>query len=694
LRFPVPLRLIAIVLVVILIPSILITALGLFAVYRAEPMVREQLAYPIEQALGRLQDRLSREWEFRLQDLKSRIDSSDCTDDFFSDLVRSEARIIDVLLYRGGRLRRPLPEKEPPLREIPASDPQLQLARELEFRKGDPQLALATYRAVIADGEPELVVEALFGAARCLVQLGEWRESLRTLRNLADRFGETTDITGLPRSLPAILRIIEISREHNYFLAEQLAVRELVSLIRQHRNQLDDDQLSFYLTQLRPYTQTTRALMKELARQKADSGDGERSPDPGKASPSGRSAEFKELDGDWLDQLRIHAGEREATETFGYVPFFQEGGRTAIFAFFHLPGEGLVYLRLDPASYLGDIQFFTPELDLPLRSLSIADSAGTVIGGEGLSSGDVSDLRPLATRKLPRPLSHLTVQYHPAPGEITEELRQLETSQIALYTWSIVVLVLMIVLGVSLTLRSVFREMRLTKLKSDFVGFVTHELKTPLTAIRMFTETLILNRVESEEERRRCVELIDQEAWRLSRLIEQILEFSRMERRQKVFHFVSGDMAEVVDEAVKIFLEHNLDSRCEIEVNKAQQHISRIKMDRAAMVELLLNLLSNALKYSRNSKKILVNVRESINDITVEVVDQGIGIPKWEQRKIFGHFYRAEDYLTRDVEGTGLGLTFARYIAKAHSGDIKVTSAVNQGSTFTLELRKNQILAE
>ncbi len=118
-------------------------------------------------------------------------------------------------------------------------------------------------------------------------------------------------------------------------------------------------------------------------------------------------------------------------------------------------------------------------------------------------------------------------------------------------------------------------------------------------------------------------------------------------------------------------------------------------MDQSAMIELLLNLLSNAYKYTRDSKrKIVINLRESIDNIFVEVVDFGIGIPKREQRKIFEKFYRAQDYLTRDIEGSGLGLTFAKYIAKVHNGDIKVTSAVNQGSTFTLELRKNQVLSE
>ena len=152
-------------------------------------------------------------------------------------------------------------------------------------------------------------------------------------------------------------------------------------------------------------------------------------------------------------------------------------------------------------------------------------------------------------------------------------------------------------------------------------------------------------------------------------------------------------MEDVVREAVRLFQEHNrLDPR-EVEIN-AVQRISKIKMDREAMIELFLNLLSNAAKYSSREKKIVLNLRESIDDITVEVVDHGVGIRKRDQKKIFEKFYRAEDYLTREVEGTGLGLTFARYIAKVHNGDIKVSSQVANGSTFTLQLRKSHVLAE
>jgi signal transduction histidine kinase len=697
-RFPVPFRLVAIVLVAILIPSVLITALGLFAVKRAEPMVREQLAYPIEQTLDRLCDRLSREWEFRLQALGRRVDAGAPDDGFFRELVAGDPRIVDVIVRSGEAFRRPLGGWRPPAGEGSGLDPALARAWEVEFKKGDASEALIAYRALVADGPPEPAAEALFGAARCYFKLGQWRQAVAALRRLVDRFGATADPSGMPRSWPALLRIIEISRDNGDLAGEQLALRELLADIRSHGGRMDADRESFFSLRLKRYPDA-QAVLEAL-----------RSPQPPEApgapvaasaaepvngaapDSSGRPAPAPDA---LLEQLKRHAEEQFADSSPGYLRLSLPGGTTAVLAAFPFgAGGGTAYLRLDPEAYLRDVWLFTPELNLSERALRFVDAREQPVGPEKGGSPPASDVRPLAARVLPRPLTHLSVQYYPAPGEVTEELRRLETSRVTLFTWSIIVLVLMIVLGISLTLRSVFREMKVTRLKTDFVGFVTHELKTPLTAIRMFAETLLLDRVPDEAERRRCVELIDQEAARLSRLIEQVLEFSRIERHQKVFHFVSGDMGQVVDEAVRIFLDHNRESGCEIEVNKAQQNISRIKMDRASMVELLLNLFSNALKYSRSSKKIVVNVRESMNDITVEVVDEGIGIPKWEQRKIFGKFYRANDYLTREVEGTGLGLTFARYIAKVHSGDIRVASTVNQGSTFTLEVRKNQILAE
>jgi signal transduction histidine kinase len=689
---PVPIQITAIVVVAILIPSVLITALGLFAVYRAEPMVREQLGYPIREKLDLLRDRLSGEWKHRLDELARRVAVAGRVPRSPPD---GSPFVLGELLYHDGEFQGPTGERPPVMLEAPSSDPQLARARELEFQKKDFRSALSKYREIIAEGTPEARVEALLGAARCHRELREWREAVQALRQVVDRFGETADLTGVERTLPALLSIAEVCRESGDQPGEQLAVRELLSEIKVRRRDLNADQEAFYAARLKRYPEAESIFRDAAGRSGSGGGQTSSPPDPpsapGAGSPGSLAGAARE---EVLDRLRAFAAESGSASAPGYHRVKLSSGASQVFAFFPASSGGLWFLRLDPQEYLRDVRYFSREVNLSERALRFTDHSGRAAGVPAGPGFEPTGVRPLASLTLPGPLSHLSVHYHPAPGEVTEELERLETSRVALFTWSIIVLVLMIILGVSLTLRSVLREMRVTKLKSDFVGFVTHELKTPLTAIRMFVETLLLDRVANEEERRRSLELIDQEAMRLTRLIEQILEFSKIERRQKTFQFLSEDMSQVVDEAVGIFLEHNRESGCEIEVNKAQDHISRIKMDRAAMVELILNLLSNALKYSRDSRKIVLNVRESINDITVEVVDRGIGIPKREQKKIFEQFYRAEDYLTREIEGTGLGLTFARYIAKVHGGDIKVSSAVNQGSTFTLELRKNQILAE
>ena len=350
-------------------------------------------------------------------------------------------------------------------------------------------------------------------------------------------------------------------------------------------------------------------------------------------------------------------------------------------------GELIVHVLLDRERILPEARLLGAEFGLAGDSLRFYSK--TMERPQMSYRGTQS----LLTLPLPPPLDNLAMEYIPPEGSLPKAFRGFNVLTLATFTWAVIVLVVTLLVGVLFTLRSVLREMRTARLKSDFVSFISHELKTPLTAIRMFTETILSGRVADEEESRFCIQMIDQESDRLSKLVEQVLEYSQIEQHQKEFRFVSCDMEEVVQEAARIFKDHNRMDPREIEVN-AVQHISKIKMDRAAMVELILNLLSNAAKYSPREKKIVVNLRESIDDISVEVIDRGVGIRKRDQRKIFEKFYRADDYLTRDVEGTGLGLTFARYIAKVHNGDIKVSSQVNSGSTFTLQLKKTHVLAE
>ncbi len=262
-----------------------------------------------------------------------------------------------------------------------------------------------------------------------------------------------------------------------------------------------------------------------------------------------------------------------------------------------------------------------------------------------------------------------------------EALERLSGSRITMYVWILVLLILALALGIGKTVHFMIRETRLSKLKTDFVSSVSHELRTPLTSIRMFTETLLLGRVESREEMRECLETIGHETERLSRLVERILDFSRMEAGRKAFRFQPERLDEIVRTAV---------AACRPMIEKDSfavstifdDRLSHVWVDRDAMVEVVVNLLSNAIKYSTDRREVEIKTQQNEQWIVLSVRDQGIGIPKTEQKKIFEKFHRVDTPLSSAVSGSGLGLSLVDYIVRAHQGEVKVISTPGSGSTF------------
>jgi signal transduction histidine kinase len=261
----------------------------------------------------------------------------------------------------------------------------------------------------------------------------------------------------------------------------------------------------------------------------------------------------------------------------------------------------------------------------------------------------------------------------------------LTRSRTSLYLWSLILIVGSLLLGIGYTVRAVIREARLSTLKTDFVSSVSHDLRTPLTSIRMFTETLLLGRASSRDEEREFLQVIADETERLSRLTERILDFSRMEAGRKAYHFGPQEIREVVHHALAACRPMIEEGKFEV-ITEIDPDLPPIQADRDAMIEVLINLVSNAIKYSPDERLLIIRANAEGDRASISVVDRGIGIARHEHRRIFEKFYRVECRRTCEVGGSGIGLSLVEHIVNAHHGDVVVDSKPGAGSTFTVRL--------
>jgi len=231
--------------------------------------------------------------------------------------------------------------------------------------------------------------------------------------------------------------------------------------------------------------------------------------------------------------------------------------------------------------------------------------------------------------------------------------------------------------------RAIRREMELARMKSDFVSNVSHELRTPLALIRMFSETLEMKRVTSEEKKHEYYQIINQETIRLTHLINNILDFSKMEAEKKQFNFKKLDLNKAVSSCLAFYKFHLVNNGFKYHVQYYNGPLI-VEADRDALTEALINLLENAIKYSREIKEVTVKTGVQKDRVFVEVQDKGIGITEKDQKLVFEKFYRGTDGLVHNTKGSGLGLALVKYAMQAHQGSIEVNSTPGKGSRFRL----------
>ena len=251
-------------------------------------------------------------------------------------------------------------------------------------------------------------------------------------------------------------------------------------------------------------------------------------------------------------------------------------------------------------------------------------------------------------------------------------------------------LALLLILGVTLfgaylLWRDVRREVQLAEMRSQFVSSVSHELKTPLTAIRMFAETLRLGRSKDQKTQTEYLDTIVNESQRLTRLLNNVLDFSKIEQGKRLYRPESASLNEIVESAARA-MEYPLSQhgfRLDVQT---EEGLPKVRVDHDAIEQALLNLLHNAMKYSGESREIGLHLKKKDGHALIKVIDQGIGIDPQEQKRIFEKFYRIPSPENERIVGTGLGLALVSHIVEAHGGHLELESASGKGSTFSIYL--------
>lgn len=253
-------------------------------------------------------------------------------------------------------------------------------------------------------------------------------------------------------------------------------------------------------------------------------------------------------------------------------------------------------------------------------------------------------------------------------------------SQISIFAFSMLIFALLLILliGSYLSTHDMQRQLEVSRLKSDFVSTVSHELKTPLTSIRLLTERLIKLSPEEIAKQKEYHSLILTQSYRLSHLINNILDFSKLEEGKQKYKFEKANLTDLIRQAIQDYPAGLIRSDCPLEINLAED-IPLFYLDKEAISRAFINLLDNALKFSFSGGVIKINVHKVNEEVFMEVIDEGPGIEEKEKKKIFERFYHTG-------KGTGLGLKIVRHIVEGHNGRIELESQKDKGASFKIIL--------
>jgi signal transduction histidine kinase len=565
--------------------------------------------------------------------------------------------------------------------DSPFSDA-LQEAESFEFAQRNFARAIELYRKCLSIASSEyqkaVILEAM---GRCFLALKNDDEAYKIYSELSTEYGQFLNKAGHPFGISANLQLYEIEK------SQDKKGKGLGILLRLYKNMRNGEYLinlpgyEFFINEIQavldielekeklPEIQESYADMKaksapylealvfgDLLRREAIPRITER------RSLSSMGGEFQS------GRFLIAENENSCLISYSIFPVFQPGK-----TFYGGLCWDLDFLKAEVfPKVLEDLEKTTK-----LHLLLIDDKGYDIL--TGIKEPITEDMLSLSYRQFPLPWKLVVAQ--PAMDDVVRVTRR----DNFFYGILLVFVVVLMVFGAILIARDISRETETTRLKTEFVHHVSHELKTPLTLIRLYGETLQRKKDMSKSEQTEAYEIITKESERLSHLINNVLDFSRIEMGKKEFDFKKDNLSRVIRETLESYRYH-LEKKGFFIQDDIADDLPEMTFDAEGIASVLVNLLSNAIKFSSTTKEVSVKLFEEDNHAVLQVEDKGIGVSDKELSRIFERFYRSKDANAADAKGSGLGLTLVKHITEAHGGKIEVQSEPGRGSTFTIIL--------
>ncbi len=691
-------KLIAIFLLTIFIPALALSIFGIRAIKNERFRQAKQVEIENRRVAERLRSQIStgfRELGAALQNLAESPAFKARDEKTMAEMVRLQLAnnpLVETVFYCYGNKEPRFPTfypadtllslKSSPVREEPVQQA-LALAQGQEFTAKNYKQAIALYRDIGHQTKNRNIqAQVLYNEARCLAKLERYAEAIEAYKKVKENYPESMTTSGLPLSVASLLQTIHCNKELDNISSALKTALDLFRDIIEMRWALSEPQF-------RTYAGLAEEAIAEILSEEAAAQDTVGFKDQYarlKIQREDKNAEWEIMNSIRQDVIPDLRRKPFSPATHSSIQYSKTiGNRTFLVLaspIIETPEKGsigLVGFKVKEDTLLNNLLSKAATDDLPTDKtrVVVSDLEGKVIlGSKGLSAERATVIEFFDDSFPPWKMEFYESQ---AEGVGFAGLSR------SFYFWTILTLVVVLTFGAVLIGRTIAHEMEILKLKSDFVSSVSHEFKTPLTSIRALAERLQGDKAIDSARMKQYFSLISQNADQLTRLVKNLLDFSKIEEGKKEYHFSPTDVAQLVTQQIQDFGKNDLQKGARIKAS-IPDDIPPLLLDREALSQAFGNLLDNAFKFSSAEAEVEVRVKREKENIVIEVADRGIGITQDELEKIFDKFYQAKNAIKYSAKGTGLGLTLVKHTAEAHGGKVSARSKVGDGSTFSLIL--------